>query len=140
LFTRLVAIADGYDAATTKRSYQNEPVEAEEVLREMWIKRGRGFDPTLVKALINLLGVYPVGTCVILDTFEVAIVAGPSPDPEQLHRPVVRLAIDATGGRIPAPGHLIDLSIPSPDGSYARSIIKVTSPERYGLVVGNYFI
>ena len=140
LFTRLVSIADGYDAATTRRSYQNEPFEAEEVLREMWIKRGRGFDPTLVKALINLLGIYPVGTCVILDTFEVAIVAGPSPDPEQLNRPVVRIVIDATGGRIAPPGQLTDLSIPSPDGSYSRSIVKVTSPERYGLVVGDYFI
>ncbi len=140
LFTRLVALADGYDAATTRRVYQTEPWEAEEVLREMWLKRGRGYDPVLVKALINMLGIYPVGTCVILDTFEVAIVAGPSPDPEQLNRPVVRMAIDATGGRIPAPGQLVDLSIPSPDGSYPRSIVKVTSPDRYGLVVGDYFI
>jgi hypothetical protein len=77
---------------------------------------------------------------VILDTFEVAVVAGPSPDPEQLNRPVVRIVLDATGGRIPAPGHLIDLSIPSPDGTYPRSIVKITSPDRYGLVVGDYFI
>lgn len=140
LFTRLVAIADGYDAATTRRSYQAEPWEAEEVLREMWLKRGRGYDPTLVKALINILGIYPVGTCVILDTFEVAIVAGPSPDPEQLNRPVVRIAIDATGSRIPAPGQLVDLSIPDADGSYPRSIVKVSAPDRYGLVVGDYFV
>jgi hypothetical protein len=140
LFTRLVAIADGYDAATTRRAYQTEPWEAEEVLHEMWLKRGRGYDPTLVKALINLLGIYPVGTCVILDTFEVAIVAGPSPDPEQLNRPVVRIAMDATGGRVAAPGQLIDLSIPAADGNYPRSIVKVTSPDRYGLVVGDYFV
>lgn len=140
LFTRLVAIADGYDAATTRRSYQNEPIEAEQVLREMWITRGRGFDPTLVKALINMLGIYPVGTCVILDTFEVAIVSGPSPDPEQLHRPVVRIAVDASGALVQAPGRLVDLSIPEADGSHSQSILKVTSPERHGLVVGDYFI
>jgi HD-GYP domain-containing protein (c-di-GMP phosphodiesterase class II) len=140
LFTRLIAVADGYDAATTRRVYQSVPWEADAVLRDMWFNPGRGYDPTLVKALINLLGIYPVGTCVILDTFEVAIVAGPSPDPEQLDRPLVRLVVDRTGGRIPPPGELVDLSIPAADGSFRRTIVKVTSAERYGLVVGDYFI
>ena len=140
LFTRLVSVADGYDAATTRRVYQNVPWEADAVLRDMWFNPGRGYDPTLVKALINLLGIYPVGTCVILDTFEVAIVAGPSPDPEQLDRPLVRLVVDHSGGRIAPPGELVDLSIPGPNGGYPRTIVKVTSAERYGLVVGDYFI
>jgi HD-GYP domain-containing protein (c-di-GMP phosphodiesterase class II) len=140
LFTRLIAVADGYDAATTRRVYQSVPWEADAVLRDMWFNPGRGYDPTLVKALINLLGIYPVGTCVILDTFEVAIVAGPSPDPEQLDRPLVRLVVDQSGGRIPPPGELVDLSIPAMDGSFRRTIVKVTSAERYGLVVGDYFI
>ncbi len=140
LFTRLVAVADGYDAATTRRVYQNVPWEPDAVLKEMWFNPGRGYDPTLVKALINLLGIYPVGTCVILDTFEVAIVAGPSPDPEQLHRPLVRLAVTADGARIDPPGQLIDLSIAAGDGSYPRTIVKVTAPERYGLVTGDFFV
>lgn len=140
LFTRLVAVADGYDAATTRRVYQTDPWEPDAVLKEMWLNPGRGYDPTLVKALINLLGIYPVGTCVILDTFEVAVVAGPSPDPEQLHRPLVRIAIDASGSRVPPPGALVDLSVPEADGSYPRTIVKVTSPDRYGLVVGDFFV
>lgn len=140
LFTRLVSVADGYDAATTRRAYQSEALEPDAVLREMWLNPGRGYDPTLVKALINLLGIYPVGTCVILDTFEVAVVAGPSPDPEQLHRPLVRLAVSALGARLPAPGELIDLSAAGADGSYPRTIVKVTSPDRYGLVVGDFFV
>ena len=140
LFTRLVAVADGYDAATTRRVYQNVPWEADAVLKEMWLNPGRGYDPTLVKALINLLGIYPVGTCVILDTFEVAIIAGPSPDAEQLNRPLVRIAIDQSGAPIAAPGELVDLSAANADGQHPRSIVKVTSPDRYGLVVGDYFV
>ncbi|MDX2207086.1 MAG: HD domain-containing protein [Gemmatimonadales bacterium] len=139
-FSRLVAVADGYDAATTRRSYQALPWEPSEVLREMWLNPGRGYDPVLVKALINLLGIYPVGTVVILDSFEVAIVAGPGSDPGELHRPVVRLAVDPAGARIPPPGQLVDLSVARPDGSYQRSIVKVTSPDRYGLVVGDFFV
>ncbi|MGH7582994.1 MAG: HD-GYP domain-containing protein [Gemmatimonadales bacterium] len=140
LFTRLVSVADGYDAATTRRAYQTVPLEPDSVLKEMWFNPARGYDPTLVKALINLLGIYPVGTCVILDTFEIAIVAGTSSDAEQLNRPLVRLAIGDDGSRLPPPGQLIDLSIASADGSYPRSIVKVTSPDRHGLVVGNYFV
>lgn len=140
LFTRLISVADGYDAATTRRAYQSEPLEPDRVLHEMWLNPARGYDPTLVKALINLLGIYPVGTCVILDSFEVGIVAGPSTDTEQLHRPLVRIAVDPTGVRLPPPGELVDLSVPQVDGSFSRTIMKVTSPDRYGLVVGDYFI
>ncbi|HET9134785.1 MAG TPA: HD domain-containing phosphohydrolase [Gemmatimonadales bacterium] len=140
LFSRLVAVADGYDAATTRRSYQADPWEPAQVLKEMWFNPGRGYDPVLVKALINLLGIYPVGTAVILDSFEIAIVAGPGSDPEQLHRPLVRIVMDASGARIPPPGQLVDLSLQGANGQYARTIVKVTSPDRYGLVVGDYFV
>ena len=140
LFSRLVAVADGYDAATTRRAYQSEPWEPEAVLREMWLNANRGYDLTLVKALINMLGIYPVGSCVILDTFEVAIVAGLGPDPEQLNRPLIRIAIDPYGAMVPAPGELVDLSVARSDGTYPRSIMKVTSPDRYGLVVGDFFV
>ncbi len=80
IFSRIVSVADGYDAATSRRSYQTVPIEPDQVLREMWTNPKRGYDPVLVKALINLIGIYPVGTCVILDTFEVGIVAAPAPD------------------------------------------------------------
>lgn len=140
LFSRLVAVADGYDAATTRRSYQSEPIEPEAVLREMWLNASRGYDLTLVKALINMLGIYPVGSCVILDSYEVGVVAGLGADPENLNRPLVRIAIDATGAKVLPPGELVDLSVARHDGSYARSIMKVTSPDRYGIIVGDFFI
>ena len=63
------------------------PIEPDQVLREMWENPKRGYDTMLVKALINLIGIYPVGTCVILDTFEVGIVAAPNPEGQQLNRP-----------------------------------------------------
>jgi HD-GYP domain-containing protein (c-di-GMP phosphodiesterase class II) len=140
LFSRLVSVADGFDAATSRRSYQTVPIEPDAVLREMWENPRRGYDPVLVKALINLIGIYPVGTCVILDTFEVAIVYGPNPETQLLHRPLVRLAIDDVGGTIPPPGRLVNLAEQDERGHFVRSIVKVTTPTRYGLNVGNYFI
>jgi len=140
IFSRIVSVADGFDAATTRRSYQTVPIEPDQVLREMWENPKRGYDTILVKALINLIGIYPVGTCVILDTFEVAIVAAPNPETAYLNRPLVRIVIGADGGGIPPPGTLVNLAEGDAGGGYLRSIVKVTTPTRYGLTVGDYFV
>jgi HD-GYP domain-containing protein (c-di-GMP phosphodiesterase class II) len=140
IFSRIVSVADAFDAATTRRVYQTVPVEPDEVLREMWENPKRGQDKVLVKALINLVGVYPIGTCIILDTFEVAVVAGASVDRQQLNRPIVRIALDAEGGPVPLPGIEVNLSEKDESGAYRRSIVKVTNPDRFGITVGDYFV
>jgi hypothetical protein len=106
----------------------------------MWENPRRGYDPVLVKALINLIGIYPVGTCVILDTMEVAVVAAMNPDGQQLNRPMVRIVIDVDGGVVAPPGRLVGLGEQTAAGGYARSIVKVTNPSRYGLTVSDYFV
>jgi HD-GYP domain-containing protein (c-di-GMP phosphodiesterase class II) len=133
IFSRLVAVADGFDAATSRRAYQTVPIEPDEVLREMWENPRRGYDPVIVKALINLIGIYPVGTCVILDTFEVGVVQAANPDPQFLNRPIVTLVMDPNGAALPPPGVPADLSRRNEAGAFERSIVKVTNPERYGL-------
>jgi HD-GYP domain-containing protein (c-di-GMP phosphodiesterase class II) len=140
IFSRIVAVADGFDAATTRRSYQTVPIEPDQVLREMWENPKRGYDRVLVKALINLIGVYPVGTCVILDTFEIGIVAATNPDGQQLNRPLVRIAVNTDGAVVPPPGELVSLTEQDETGGFRRSIVKVTTPSRYGLTVGDYFV
>jgi HD-GYP domain-containing protein (c-di-GMP phosphodiesterase class II) len=140
IFSRIVSVADGFDAATTRRVYQTVPIEPDQVLREMWENPNRGYDRVLVKALINLIGIYPVGTCVILDTFEVGVVSAPNPDGEQLKRPLVRIAVDADGGPVPPPGTQVSLSDKDEIGAYRRSIVKVTNAARYGITVGDYFV
>jgi HD-GYP domain-containing protein (c-di-GMP phosphodiesterase class II) len=140
IFARIVAVADGFDAATTRRTYQTVPIEPDQVLREMLENPKRGYDTLLVKGLVNLIGVYPVGTCVILDTLEIGIVAGPDPEGQQLNRPLVRLVVDVNGGTIPPPGTLVSLTEKDESGAFRRSIVKVTNPGRYGLTVGDYFV
>jgi HD-GYP domain-containing protein (c-di-GMP phosphodiesterase class II) len=139
VFSKIVAVADAFDAATTRRSYQTVPLQPDEVLREMWENPRRGFDPVLVKALINLIGIYPVGTCVILDSYELAIVHAANPDVAHLNRPMVRI-VSTPAGVMLKPGTLMDLSQTNPDGTYTRSIIKVTDPAKYGINPGDYFV
>ena len=99
----------------------------------------RGMDPVIVKGFINLLGVFPVGTLVVLDTFELAIVHASNPRPEQMSRPIVRIVSDVRGNVL-YPGVLVDLSEMGPTGAFKRTIIKTDTPERYGINVGDYFV
>jgi hypothetical protein len=93
----------------------------------------------LVKAFINLLGIYPVGTLVVLDTFELAIVSAANPNPEALSRPIVKIISDANGNAI-RPALQVDLAVPDAGGQFSRTIIKTADPDRYGIVVGDYLI
>jgi HD-GYP domain-containing protein (c-di-GMP phosphodiesterase class II) len=139
MYSKIVAVADGFDAATSRRVYQTTPLQPDQVLREMWENPRRGLDPVLVKALINLLGIYPVGTCVVLDTYELALVHAANPDADFLNRPVVRLVLNETGQAIP--NHpLANLAERAPDGAFKRSIIKVTDPAKWGITPGDYFV
>ena len=137
-FSRICAVADAFDAATSKRSYQYIPFPPDEVLREMRDNPARGFDQTVVKAFVNMMGIYPVGTVCILDTGELAVVVAPSPDPEELHRPLVRIVSDASGRKLAEPT-LVDLSESDPaSGRPARTIVKTTDPDKYNITVSDY--
>ena len=139
LLSKIVSIADGYDAATSRRVYKTEAIAPSAVLEEMRDNPRRGFDQVLVKAFINLLGIYPVGTLVVLDTFELAVVSAANPNPEALSRPIIKIISDAQGNRI-SPPLQVDLAVPEAGGQYARTIIKTADPERYGVVPGDYLI
>lgn len=137
LFPRIVAVADAFDAATTKRSYQ-QPWLPDAALKELRDNPHRGMDPLLVKAFISMTGIYPVGSVVVLDTYEMAVVTAPNPRPEALHEPVVRIVFDSMGQPVDPPLE-VDLFAPGP-GAPRRTIIKTTDPERYGINVGDYFV
>jgi HD-GYP domain-containing protein (c-di-GMP phosphodiesterase class II) len=140
LFSRIVAVADGFDAATSKRSYQSQPWPAEEVMREMRDNPKRGFDPLLVKAFINVTGIFPPGTLAILDTFETAVVTARNPDPARIHQPIVKVISDTLGIMLAEPV-AVDLSEVDPaTGKPRRSIIKTVNPEKYGIRISDYFV
>lgn len=138
LFSRIVATADGFDAATSKRSYQNEPWPPDEVLREMKDNPKRGFDPLLVKALISATGVFPVGTVAILDTYEMAVVTARNPDRARLHQPVVKVISDGMGIMIADPPTVDLAEVDQATSKLRRTIVKTVDPDRFGVRVADY--
>jgi HD-GYP domain-containing protein (c-di-GMP phosphodiesterase class II) len=139
IFSKIVAVADGFDAATSSRVYARAPLAPPDVLHGMRERPQMGFDPVVVKAFLNLTGVYPIGTLVLLDTNELAIVHAASTDPKALSRPVVRIISDARGN-VEYPGRLEDLGVEREPGVYARTIVDTADPERYGIRISDYFV
>jgi HD-GYP domain-containing protein (c-di-GMP phosphodiesterase class II) len=140
LFSRIVAVADGFDAATSHRSYQTMPWRPEDALKEMRDNSRRGYDPILVKALISVTGIFPVGTLVFLDSHEMAVVTAPNPDRENLHQPVIKIIYGSNAMPLAEPV-TVNLALDGADeGRPPRRIIKTTRAERYGLDVGQYFL
>ncbi len=140
LFSRIVAVADAFDAGTSVRSYQYKPWPPDEVLKEMRDNPRRGFDPVLVKALITATGVYPVGTVVVLDTMEVGVVSEANSDPDHMHQPTVKLITDGMGVPLGEPVEA-DLQEVDPEtGEARRTVIKTVNPDKYGIRVSDVLV
>lgn len=131
-FGRLGCVADSYDAMTTHRPYQ-QALEPSKALAWMQSVSGKVFDPKLVEAFVQMVGIYPVGTLVRLNTRELAVVLRPQEDPS---RPLVRLVADADGAPLQGGGE-IDLLEKDPiTKDYARSILIPVDPSSKNIDVG----
>ena len=139
VFSKIVAVCDGFDAATSRRVYRPTPWTPADVIREMRDNPRRGMDQVIVKAFISLTGIYPVGTLVVCDTHELGIVHAMNPIAEMLSRPLVRIVSD-TEGNILNPGTIVDMADRAENGEFRRTIVKTESPERYGIRIGDYFV
>ena len=139
IYSKVVAVADGFDAATSRRAYQTTPLSPADVLQEMRVNPRRGMDQVLVKAFMSLVGHYPVGTMVVLDTFELALVHANNPSPDAISRPIVQIVSDDRGNVL-YPGVVVDLAERDAAGGFKRTIIKIADPDRYGIRVSDYFV
>ncbi|AJE04503.1 HD-GYP domain-containing protein [Geobacter pickeringii] len=99
-FCDIIAVADCYDAITTLRVYKSalNPKAAVELLRGL---AGWHLDGALVEKFAEMMGRYPVGTLVRLDTNEIAVVW--RPDPHGGEQPTVKIIMDAVGGMLEPP-------------------------------------
>jgi len=99
-FSRLVAVADTYDAITTRRSYRRaEPPSR--ALQILVAEAGTSYDPDFVLAFAALMGVYPPGSFLRLATGEVVMVTEPNSDPDEM--PTAVVVRDRHGADVAAP-------------------------------------
>lgn len=70
---KMAAIVDVYDAITADRCY-HKGMPPTEALRKIFEWSTFHFDPVLVKAFMRCVGIYPVGTLVLLDSARLGVV------------------------------------------------------------------
>lgn len=137
LVGRIICIVDCYDALTSSRVYNRVPFPPDKALRFMLTKSGKAFDPILMKLFVNAIGIYPIGTLVLLNTNEIGVVYASNPNPERGDRPKVKRVMDASGNE--AQGEIVDLCEQDESGHFKYEIVNVIDPNKYKLDVAKYF-
>ncbi len=136
LYSRIVALADQYDAMTSSRVYSRTPIPPDKTLSIMMEHAGTKLDPLLYKFFINMVGIYPIGTIVMLNTREIGLVY--ESNMAFAARPKVLIVIDDKGKSVRGP--IVNLSEKDENGKYIRSIIKTLDPEKYKINLAEFFL
>ncbi len=130
---RLVSVADCFDAVTSKRAYR-AAAERRQALQILESGSGKGFDPKLVRLFVAMLGLFPVGSLVELDTGEIGLVV--RNHDSLLARPVVLIVLDAAGNPVDAEER--DLSLRGRDDEFRWSVERSVDPDEVGIDVMAY--
>lgn len=96
VFTRVIQVADYYDALVTPIGEQAGllPVKA---LERIVAASGTVFDPLMVKAIVRVVGRYPYGSLVKLNTGEIGVVTSGGREAEAFLKPRVMIVRDGEG-------------------------------------------
>jgi hypothetical protein len=132
LFGRIIAIADVYDAITSPRVYRKSILSPDRALGLMLDGSGKDFDPILIKVFVNMLGVYPVGTLLRLNTDELALVESLSPKKGEMRPIACILKKDMLGNYFKEKS--IDLSLKySETEKYVWEVVETYHPSVFGI-------
>jgi putative nucleotidyltransferase with HDIG domain len=127
-FGLIAAIVDIYDAVTSDRCYHKGKTP-HETLQFLYQLGTQGHvDGTLVQQFVQVVGVYPVGSCVALSTGETAIVK--QFNHQTPIRPLVVLVTDKTGRRRSTP---IDLDLATELREPEQTIVSIHDPAVFGI-------
>ncbi|MDP1657456.1 MAG: HD-GYP domain-containing protein [Hylemonella sp.] len=123
LFAKMGAVCDVYDAITSNRPYKSgwDPAES---LRKMaeWVNGH--FDPTVFRAFVKSVGIYPIGSLVRLASGRIGVVVEQTS--KSLTTPCVKVFF-STKSNLRIPPEIIDLSRPGcPD-----KIVNREDPEQW---------
>lgn len=146
-FARVIAIVDAYDAITSDRCYR-QGLPAADALRILYRGRGEQFDAEMIEAFIRMMGIYPPGTLVELNTGEIGLVIATHPGKKLKPRveillnhdklPQIPYIIDLSNDPVDGDGHLYTIERPLPDGAHGvslgRRIQQIVTADHQGAV------
>ena len=131
LYGQMAAIVDVYDANTSDRVYHHGEIPTR-VLGLLLEWSANHFNPELVQQFIRCVGIWPVGSLVLLGNGWLAVVMEQS-DRDLLH-PKVRAVYDTTEKRFIPP---VDLDLADPDNTEYR-ISGAVAEQAWNIRGGDY--
>lgn len=123
LFARVVTVADAYEAMVSERPYRNSMI-GYSAMKNVLSDNGRHFDPQVLKAFLESMGVFPIGSIVQLNNSSIGRVG--ENHAEAPLRPKVELLIDEFGNQIEGT-EILDLL-----GKKNLFIVKAIDPKMIG--------
>ncbi len=126
LFSKIVSIADTFDALSSGRVYMKKKFPHDEILRKMMYQMSSKFDTFLLKLFVHIIGMFPPGSLVLLSTNELALVA--ENNEENIARPKIRIIGDS-GGPF---REFIDIDLADEENGY-RKIERMIDPKKYNI-------
>ena len=125
LCTMIVSIADVFDALRSKRTYR-EGLATDRIRAIMDERDNPAFNQKLLKRFVNIVGLYPIGTLVTLNTDEVGVITAEHPtDP---FRPQVKIIFSPRGERLEEP-FLANTWERDSRGDYPRAVVEPVDPD-----------
>ncbi len=118
--SRIVAMADCFDAITAHRAYDTRPRTPFEGLQLLLGPIRTNFDPAVLWSLVRTVGLYPAGS--VLQTASNHVVLVLTPNPKDVTRPFCRVLVRPDGTQPPedAPEDWE----PMPDTEHAERVLK----------------
>ena len=106
---RIVSVADAFEAMVSKKPYRNS-LMGYQAMKNLLSDNLRRFDPDVIKALIQTMGIYPIGSIILLNNGALARVVDVQATAPL--RPTIRILADEFGNTFTNDaGDLIDLLV-----------------------------
>lgn len=103
---RIITVADAFVAMITPKSYRDLML-GYQAMKNLLADNARIFDPEIIKAMIRSIGIYPIGSIVLMNNASLARVVKSSPEAPM--RPFIRILIDETGEVLDDNSKIVDL-------------------------------
>ena len=125
LCTMIVSIADVFDALRSNRPYR-EGMATVRIRSIMGEQGNPAFNQVLLKRFVNLMGLFPIGTLVRLNTDELGVVTAEHPtDP---FRPQVKIIVDRSNAVLETPV-LANTWDRDSRGEHPHAVVEAVDPE-----------
>ena len=129
LCTMVVSVVDVFDALRSNRAYR-AGLATDRIKHIMGQQDGTAFNRTLLRRFVNLMGLFPIGTVVRLNTEEIGVVT--QTHPEDPFRPQVKLIMDPKGQPLETPllANTWDRDV---RGEFPRAVVEAVDGQPLGI-------